>query len=291
MTLLRETVKIIGLTSTILICTLLFCKPSFAALSLDQLKSFMRETVIPSWEKAATKVDKEMASEKKDSWKNIWRTLDAESKINFGTPALTKASRPSNGDEILANSLWLRRKILSEAADGRYSYAYALDLTLIKPNGGNYDDVTAAFLIHARLALAIDGARCKDRSSPESIVLGYETQNSIRPLIDKLNKMSPRGRALASLQAIAIEEMRGERPPMEWLCGNGMSSINEAFRKGRQPQKVEQGKYKKEPLLNQGNNYSIDISGIRPSLVSDEEWKILRREILDKYLSKAYEAL
>ena len=264
---------------------------SFGAPTDDQIKRVMNERSIPNWKKASIEVRELRASPRNKSWGEFWRALDDQEKTVSGTTALAKASNSKDANELLANAAWLRWKVLSDAADGRYSYAYSFVLSHIKGPDGDYLKEAAVFLYHARLAITIDGARCADRSSPETFISGYETQKTFQWLLERVVKMTPKEKAIASLEAIAIEEMRGERPAYEWLCSQGVRTELQAMNQGRQPQKVEQGGDDNSLILGRGNTYAIDTSGIKPVLIPESEWKNIRRQILDRGITRAAQAL
>ena len=262
-----------------------------AAPTDEQVRRVMTERAIPNWKKASIQASELKASPRNSSWSEFWRALDDQVKSVSGTAALAKASNPSDSNELFANAAWLRWKVLSENADGRYSYVYSFVLSHMKGPDGDYLKEAAVFLYHARLAIAIDGARCVDRSSPESYISGYETQKTFQWLLEKVGKMTTQEKAVALLEAVSIEEMRGERTPYEWLCTQGVRTELHAMNQGRQPQKVEQPDKDNRNVLGQGNTYTIDTSGIKAELVPEREWKKIRREILDRNISNAAKGL
>ncbi len=262
-----------------------------AAPTDEQVRRVMTERAIPNWKKASIQAREMRASPRNSSWSEIWRALDEQVKSASGTAALAKASNPSNANELFANAAWLRWKVLSEGSDGRYSYVYSFVLSHMKGPDGDYLKEAAVFLYHARLALAIDGARCVDRSSPESITTGYETQKTFQSLLEKIGKMTAQEKAVALLEAVATEEMRGGRTPYEWLCTQGARTTLQAMNQGRQRQKVAQSNEDNRNILGQGNTYTIDTSGIKAEFVPVSEWKKIRREILDRNISSAAKGL
>lgn len=106
---------------------------------------------------------------------------------------------------------------------------------------------------------------------------------------DEIAKMTPSQRAGATLEAVAIEEMIGERPPYEWLCVQGVRSMRRALEQGRAAQKSDGGE--SQNIGGSGKTYSVDTSGIKAELVSEDEWKRLRRKLLDDVVSDAVKNL
>jgi len=120
---------------------------------------------------------------------------------------------------------------------------------------------------------------------------GYETQSNFRPLIEKVEKMPTKNKAIALLEAVSIEELRGERPAMEMLCAQGARTALQALNQGRQRQKAAPNDIDKGRILGEGNTYTIDTSGIKPEFIPTTQWQKLRREILDRNISSAAKAL
>lgn len=268
---------------------LLLCVNSaaFAAPTEDQVRKVMNEQSIPNWKKLTEQVIDFRKSPPVLTWVDFWKNLDEKSKVGFGTNALTTASSPQSTDELFADATWLRWKILADSADGRYSYVYAYLLGLMQAKDGNYLKEAAVFLYDARLAMAIDGAYCADSSSPETISMGYETQKPFGMLLEKLAVLTPKEIAIAQLEAVGIEELRGERAPFENLCTHGTQTQIKAMRDGRQFQKVPPSEVNSGNINATDHTYTIDATGIKPDLIPENEWKIKRRKILDKVISNA----
>lgn len=275
-----------------LVC-LLFCISTvvIAAPTEDQVRKVMYEQSIPNWKKLTDQVTDFRKSPPVPIWVGFWKNLDEKSKVGFGTSALTTASDPQSTDELFADATWLRWKILADSADGRYSYVYAYLLGLMQAKDGNFLKEAAVFVYHARLTMAIDGAYCADTSSPESISIGYESQQSFRGLLDKLSVLTPKQIAIAQLEAVGIEELRGERAPFENLCTHGTQTQIQAMREGHQFQKVTPSEVNNGAINAKDHTYTIDTAGIRPNLILESEWKIKRRNILDKTISNATKLL
>lgn len=249
------------------------------------VQKLMQSTSIPQWEKARDQIRWLRLNPPDIAAAETWKSLDAETNTYIGKAPLTRATISRDGKHLFDLSSWLRWSILSENADGRYSYAYALNLHRMWDGNGNFNREAAVFFFHARLALKIDGARCVDKSSPESIAVGYETQRNIQPLIGQLAQMTLKERAIALLEAISLEEVRGERPPLSYLCTSGGQTIQKAISLGRQP---EPSSSKTSHL---GNTYSIDTSEIEPEVLPEDQWQKKRREILDDHIRFAINAL
>lgn len=260
----------------------------FAQPSAEQLKQIVLQKSVPSWIRAIETSKQIKANPPVKSWPELWDNLDATEKTS-STQALTKASNATNGQDMYGYATWLRHKILADNADGRYSYAYAYDLMHMKDGKGSLLNEAATFLANARLAIAIDGARCRDSAGAEHLRLKYETQESLRPLVLMVEKMSARDKAVAMLEAAGIEEARGERPPMEAMCNIGARAIARALNQGQEPRKVDTDPAEKNPTM--GDTYEVDTTKIKAELVPITEWRKARREILDKTISDAAKLL
>jgi len=275
------------LFSTVVSTLLFFSVATEAAPTAEQLKKVIEKNGMPPWKLATEQVKAMRANPPNVLFATTWKALDSE----VEKAALARVTNPQDGNDLNALSMWLRWKILSENADGRYSYAYAANLNYMLDQKGIplYPTEAVVFFLHARLSLAIDGARCKDRASPESVVIGYETQPYLRPLIENVSKISKREKAIAMLEAVTLEELRGERPLLDGLCTRGAATALKALSAGRQV--VKQSPNDSESQKTFGETYTIDTSGIEPSLLSEEEWKAKRRQILDSQIQSAAESL
>lgn len=263
---------------------------SLAAPTEEQVRQVLTERAIPNWKRAAAQVADVKSQLRSTPFQESWAMLDDLVKSKSGTAATTRASNPRDSKELLANSSWLRWKILADKADGRYSYTYSYLLGQMQSADGDFLREAAVFFYHGRLAISVDGARCMDRSSQNYFIDGYETQPTYQRVRDAIAKMTTNQRAMAILEAVAIEEAVGERPPYEWLCVQGIRTMRRALEQGRTPEKVE-GSGVSGALGGQGNTYSVDTSGIKTELVSDEEWKRLRRKVLDDVFSGAVKSM
>ncbi|MFA6179260.1 MAG: hypothetical protein WC696_06595 [Candidatus Methylopumilus sp.] len=275
----------------VLALLVVFSQFSHAAPTNNQIKKVMTEKSIPNW-RAATEQSKTVVnSPPNNTWKKDWEILDLESIKGNGKSALNKASDPKNVSDLQGNAIWLRWKILSGNADGRYSYAYSYLLSLMKDAGGNLSQEIAVFLYNARLSLSIDGARCEDRSSIDSVIAGYESQRNLLPILEMVDKLPQKVKAVALLEAVAIEEMRGERTGTEYLCGAGTKIMKDALNQGRQFEKLPDNASENAGINSKGNTYGVDITGIKPSLISEVDWQKKRREILELSISNAAKSL
>lgn len=251
----------------------------------EHVLKLMQTNSIPQWEKARDQMRWLRLNPPNAAAAETWKSLDTETSFYTGIAPLTKATTPRDSKHLFDLSSWLRWSILSENADGRYSYAYALNLHRMRDENGNFNREAAVFFFHARLALKIDGARCADKSSVESIAAGYETQRNIQPLIEQISQMFLKERAIVLLEAVSLEEVRGERPILSYLCASGGQTILKAINLGRQSGETSPN------TSHLGNTYSIDTSEIEPEVLPDDQWQKKRREILDDHIRSAINAL
>jgi hypothetical protein len=258
-----------------------FCHPAQSAPTYEQIQLYKERVSIPNWRSASQQIDAIRSKPPSDEIAKVWNSLDAENDPNTGRTPLARVSNPQNGAELQIYSMWLRWQILSRNADGRYSYAYALNLHRMRTTSGkDYAKEAAMFFLHARFALSIDGARCADSSATPPIILGYESQPTMRQLVEDIAKLPMKDRAQVMLNAVALEEMRGERPYRPWLCLKGASMVAEAFKQGRVPEptsRPDEGSH-----LKSETTHTIDVSGIDPRLIPLDEWRKKRSQEIER---------
>lgn len=266
------------------VCTLVasfMCAPASAAPTYEQLQLYKERVSIPAWKNESQEMEAVRAKLPAPEATRVWESITAASDRDTGKTPLARITNPRNDAELQLFSLWLRWQILSQNADGRYSYAYALNLIrMSRPSGGDYFKEAATFFLHARFALSLDGARCTDPTAMPAIILGYETQATMRPLVERIAKMPMKERAQVMLEAVAIEEMRGERVYRPWLCVKGASLVAEAFRQGRVPETSivpEDGSH-----ITSGNTHTVDVTGIEPKLIPLDEWRKKRNQEIER---------
>jgi hypothetical protein len=273
--------------SIVIVFTFLFTSYSFSQPTAEQVRQAMNERIIPNWNRSVEQIAS-FQHNLPDPFKPTWSMLDELSKSKTG--ALTKVSNPVDINELIVNSSWLRWKILVDKADGRYSYKYAYLLGMMNAPDGNFKKESAVFFYHARLAMNIDGERCVDKTSPNSIIDGYETQPTFN-IQEKISKMTPSERAKIQLEAIAIEYVVGERPVNEKICTQGNQSVLSAILQGQKPKKAENQSLADGKLAGQNNTYTVDTSNIKAQLVPEEKWKEIRIKILDEMFLRAVKDL
>ncbi len=256
------------------------------AATAEQAQALVQRFGIPQWQRATAQIKALKANPPNTAMADAWKSLDAETDTATGKAPLARATTPQSADDLMVLSSWLRWRILSENADPRYSYAYAANLHYMRDAKGDFRKEAATFFYHARLALAIDGARCVDRASPDSVAVGFETQPYFQPLVSQVTAMSGKEKGIAMLEAVSLEQLRGERPALGALCSRGAQSVLRAMASGRQPELQKPDGSSSAPATQQ-KTYTVDVSGIEPSLVPEDQWKQKRTEILNKTLQDA----
>lgn len=218
------------------------------------------------------------------------RALTAQSDAASGRAPLAKVIEPRNPLELFQYTIWLQWKILAKNADGRYSYAYAIDLEKMKDRDGASLQMAAVYFYNARLALAIDGARCADHSGADNIVFSQEMQPAMQPLIEKIRAMTDQQRAAALVQAVAIEEMRGERPAFAWLCNRSGAAAVRALQASAQLEAAKPGAAG-APDNVAGRTATLDVSGVAAEFVAEPQWRKERADKLESTLRRALDKL
>ncbi|WP_367849954.1 hypothetical protein [Rhodoferax sp. WC2427] len=194
------------------------CLGAVQAASFADIQRIKATEGVPRWREAAQRARALRADPPTAEAAAAWTSLDAQTDPQVGKAPLDQTSGALTSADLLLNATWLRWRVLSENADARYSFAYAMDLARMRSGGDNYDDEAVIFFFHAKLALTLDGMRCTDRSKAEHLQNWYAALPGLQPLVDKAARMPLGDKSAAVLEAITMEEMLGERPAMGWLC-------------------------------------------------------------------------
>ena len=226
------------------------------AQSHERAPAVLLQKDVLNWQDAARQV----GAMRRDN-ADAWQKLDAEAAAAGGAPP-QRVTAPGSAPELLQYMGWLRGKILAGHADARYAYATAIDLGFMLQGGPEYLQGAAVFIYNARLSLAIDGARCAGQGSAETVAAEYESQNPLRDLAQKVAALSPRDKASALLEAIAIEQVRGAAGPTRaWLCNRAPPAAPRAG----------------QPVL----------AGGAPQFLPEREWRKSRARILERETRRA----
>lgn len=260
-----------------------------AAPTMEQVNRVTREVTIPMLRIEVARLKALRANPLTREMGSLWDELDRETDPTTGKAPLARVNNPKDNMDMAMATAWLRWRILSENADSRYSYAHAANVHRTSETSGIMKMEAVIYFFQGRLALRIDGARCVDQSSPEGIGLRYETDKSIQPLYAYIAALSKVEKALAMFTAAAIEEMRGERPPVGDLCVHGVRATLRALQSGRQFEPISPT----DPRApdSPGRNFEINVSGFEPEVIPDDEWRIKRREIIDSFIKAAIDQL
>jgi hypothetical protein len=208
---------------------------------------------IQQWKNVAANANRDRRNPSNPRVARVWDELDAETNSSTGKTPITRVTNYADRQEWQIYTDWLQWRVVASNADGRFSYAYALNLNHLRDDKGQpqFRRETAVFFFNARLALQIDGARCASASRVEEVTNGYESQTTFKGMLAEISAMSNRERAEAMLDAAALEEFRGERQRLAFLC---------------QPEKE---------------------GGTVVRLRSDNEWQQARRDLLDGWIRSA----
>jgi hypothetical protein len=231
------------------------------AADFEQVQRIKTEKAIPRWREAAAQARAQRDDPPDAAAQAIWQGLDQQTDAATGKaplPQIMGAPDARNPRQLLAHSIWLRWRILSENADARYSFAYAYKLSHMRDKDGDFSQEAVIFFLHAKLALTLDGNRCTDRSKAEHLMDWYPAQAYLQPLLAKIDSMSPQDKSIAMMEAISLEEMRGERPPMRWLCPSA------------------------NPSETPGADADVDLLGTQPRFVRDARWRKYRSDLLEQ---------
>lgn len=232
--------------------------PAYAT-SFEDIQRIKATEGIPRWREAAEHARALRADPPTDAVATAWTALDAQTDLQVGKAPLDQTTGSLTSADLLVNASWLRWRVLSENADARYSFAYAMDLGRMRSSEGDYDQEAIIFLFHAKLALTLDGMRCSDRSKAEHLQTWYAGLNRLQPLAQKVARMPLPDKSAAILEAITMEEMLGERPAMGWLCPR--------------------------------RDAEIPSTTAPPRYLSDEAWRKYRKDLLEQLTRNALKDL
>lgn len=227
------------------------------AITFEQVQRIKAQEAIPRWKVEALRTQALRATPPDADTASLWRALDAQTDPQVGKAPLEQVAVARNEDELLTHASWLRWRILSEKADARFSFVYAAQLNRMRDEQGDFDQEAMVFYFQAKLALTLDGMRCSDRSKAEHLVTWYAQQDDLQALAQKSSRMRAAEKSAAILEAIAIEEMLGERPPMGWLCPRRGADDNSG--PARYLSDAEWRKYRSDQLQQLTRNAARDL--------------------------------
>jgi hypothetical protein len=235
------------------------CLGTAQATSFEDIQRIKTTEGIPRWREAALRARTLRAEPPTATVAAAWNALDAQTDPQVGKAPLDQSTGVLTNADLLINASWLRWRVLSENADARYSFAYAMDLARMRSGTNNYDDEATVFYFHAKLALTLDGMRCTDRSKAEHLQNWYAALAGLQPLAQKAARMPLSEKSAAVLEAITMEEMLGERPAMGWLCPR--------------------------------RSAEIPATTAPPRFLSDEAWRKYRKDLLEQLTRNALKDL
>lgn len=244
--------------------------------TFDEFRKNIDTYGVPYWEKAAGQIKAIRARVTHPFHVQILENLDSESRAGHVNEALDSITNNSDPNALDAKMLWLRWNILAENTDGRFAYAYAYGLSRSKNERGSLMNEAATFFLLGRTSLAIDGARCADRASPQVAVIRLENDPRMRPIIKYIEGLSGPKKAEMLMHVVSIEEMRGERKPQEWLCNLGAMATLQAL-ENKENISVVQSNNKSLPE----NVIVVNTSNVTPEFVAEDRWRKARKDILD----------
>ncbi|APW38346.1 hypothetical protein RD110_15050 [Rhodoferax koreense] len=219
--------------------------------SFEDIQRIKAEVAVPRWRDAANVSRLLHANPPDPATAEQWRSLDADTDPQIGKTPLERIAHAPEAQRN-TNARWLRWRVLAENADARYSFAYAAQLIKMRDTQGDFEEEAILFQLHAKLALTLDGVRCTDPSKLNHLQRWYTSQEDARQLELKAASLTPAQRSGLVLEAIAIEDMRGERPAMGWLCPR------------REPE------------------HATSTAEALPRFVPDAEWRSKRASLLDQ---------
>lgn len=264
------------LTWLSLVALILGCaqtRPNSNEATNPAIQSYINAQVKPYWQVQKDRLANTLLTPPTTQYQAIWGQLDAAERSLPTKDLLFKAMQGSSPHERNAAMIWLRSRILNGNADSRYSYAYALLLSTssVSGNGKPMLQEAATFLFQARIALAIDGARCADPASPSVARRDMEGLRQMTPIISYIANGPASEVSDALTNATTIEQLRDDRPPQTWLCRLGAAA---ALKATQNPTLVR----------TEGAGIVIDTSEVVPDFVSEQVWRQRKDRILNEQL-------
>lgn len=171
---------------------------------------------------------------------------------------------------VRATQLWLRKQIVSGASDTRYSFNYANWLWRDKEASDRTKLDAVAMVLHGQLAVAIDGARCRDGSYALNLIASIGRAPDFVELHNYANELGERGRMGLMLDAVAIEELAGERVFQSWLCKPNPAAKDTPVQEG---EGVESGAVADGAAVAK-----------QPRMLDDETWRAQRADLIENML-------
>jgi hypothetical protein len=243
----------------LLLAAALGCAATHApAADFEQVQRIKIDRAIPRWRASAADARGQRGHAPDAATEAIWQALDQQTDPDTGKAPLQQVVGARDGQTLFAYASWLRWRILDQNADARYSFAYAYNLSHMRDKNGDFSQEAVIFFLHGKLALTLDSNRCTDRSKAEHLMAWYPAQPNLQPLVDKIDRMSAQDKSIAMMEAISLEEMRGERAPMRWLCPSA------------------------DPTDTPAADADVDLRGTQPRFVRDERWRKYRSDLLEQ---------
>lgn len=223
------------------------------------LRTHIDQEKAPFWRTQQAVLAKVMRQPPNGFYALVWHKLDEAERQQPIPDVLAKAMQHQQPQDRDASMIWLRWRIVNGNADARYAYAYAHMLATTASAGSTQPMLpeAAAFLYLGRLSIAMDGARCADAASPPVAQRRLEASPAMAPLLQYIASGPAHEVINARANAIAIEQVRGERSAQAWVCNMGAASMLDALSKGGTPQKA-------------GEQALIDTSGVTPGFVGND---------------------
>lgn len=240
------------------------------------LRTHIDQEKVAFWRTQQATLSKVKQQPPNGSYTLVWLDLNEAERKQPVTDVLAKAMRHQNPQDRDASMIWLRWRIVNGNADARYAYAYAHMLATTAAAGTTRPMLpeAAAFLYLGRLGIAMDGARCADVASPSIARQRLEASPAMAPLLQYIASGPAHEVINARANAIAIEQVRGERPAQEWICKMGAASMLAAINQGTEPQRV-------------GERVFIDTDGVTPGFVGAE----VKRQRQQSVMAAQWQAL
>ena len=188
----------------------------------------------------------------------------------------TRLPDPSAQRDVAETLEWLKTRTDGKGASAQYSYAHAAWLWA----AGRQEDAAKQYLM-AEFQAFWDGTRCADPSAAPARTAQYASTlgRSIVPFLLSADQ-AVRRRVVGELSP-NLGEGFGDNPKDDWLCNGGAAYFRKYAEKHPEFGQQRIG----DPSFS-GQTIVLTDDTIHPEFISDEEWRVKRKEVADAYLKE-----
>lgn len=273
--------QLIKSLASLLFFSALFSSSQVSAFTVQDLRNDITHKGVPIWKHQADTMRKFVEKNNGSEVQKIWEELSQLTEKNMDEEFERFIVNPPTEQAMVVYANWLRWKILTKNADGRYAYYYAYLIQRGYEKSGNESmkNEPMIFYVLAHLSSEIDSLYCADKSARGQITRQYE-QKDFMTGVNNIKLTKSKSEMLQYfVNALSIEEMRGPRPPQAVFCRQGYESISKAVKLGRMPtaKVIAEGPMKG---ITVSDDSTVDTSDIQPEYISNEAFLDQREKFI-----------